>query len=628
MKLTLRNKLIGATLGLAVLVTVVLTVGSYVQMRGQLVDSVIGGGIREAAQGTSSLISEWIATRKAIVTAGIQTAQTIDDPIPAIVQTAKSGQFEAAYLGMADKRMITDHDMKLPADYDPTKRPWYKDNVSASGTVMTDPYIDLSTKKLVISFVGPVSKGGNFVGVFGTDVLLDDIVASVLKVKLVGEGYAMLIGKDGKVLVHRDADKVTKPALDLSPDFKPETLAELAKSGEIREMTVDAAAKYVFVQPITGTDLQLALVVDKSIALAPLSKLLWQGIVTLVIVLVVVVPVAGFVVTRLLESIRHIHDTMVDIANGGGDLTRKIVIKGNDEIAETAAAFNRFLDQLRTMFAGIHSESNTLTSGVNNIHTVVDSLSEDFQRLAELTAENAAAIEEITVSISHIADNSTDASALVKSTDELSLQSAEAVRGVADEVGQSARDVERLSAMLDNLSVRSQEISGIIQVIKEIADQTNLLALNAAIEAARAGEQGRGFAVVADEVRKLAERTGQATVQITTMIEGVRDEARTAVVIMQGTLLAVQNGAEHSIGAAGTISSIRENMGSVVAKIEEIALSTKEQLSATTAMAQAAEKITNQTHESDNALQRAFEDIKSLNTLAENLRSQFSSFRL
>ena len=91
MKLTLRSKLIGATLGLAALVTVVLTVGSYMQMRSQLVDAVIGNGIREAAQGTSSLISEWIATRKAIVTAGIQTAQTIDDPMPAIVQTAKSG---------------------------------------------------------------------------------------------------------------------------------------------------------------------------------------------------------------------------------------------------------------------------------------------------------------------------------------------------------------------------------------------------------------------------------------------------------------------------------------------------------------------------------------------------------
>jgi methyl-accepting chemotaxis protein len=178
------------------------------------------------------------------------------------------------------------------------------------------------------------------------------------------------------------------------------------------------------------------------------------------------------------------------------------------------------------------------------------------------------------------------------------------------------------------LNHRAQEISGIIQVIKEIADQTNLLALNAAIEAARAGEQGRGFAVVADEVRKLAERTSRATEQITGMIEGVGEETRKAVDNMQNTLDTVRGGADHSTEAAEKITAIRQSMNDVVAKIEEIALATKEQLSATTSMAQAAEKITNQTHHSDSALQRAAEEVRKLNNLAVSLRSLFSNFRL
>lgn len=628
MKTSLRMKLTAATVAITTIVTVAITVGSYVQMRSQLIHTGIRNEASGTAVGVSALIKEWISTRKAIVTAGVQAVQTADDPLPGVVQTAKSGKFQAAYLGTPDKKMIQDHDMQLPAGYDPTQRPWYKENVNASGTVMTAPYIDLSTKKLVISFVAPATKNGTFLGVLGTDVLLDDIVANVLGIKLVGDGYAMLIGKDGQVLVHRDAARVTKPAGELAPELKPESLAEYAKSGDLHEITLDNTSKYIYVHVIEGADLFLVLAVDKNAALAPLSALLWQAIVVLVVILAVVIPLTGVLVGRMLASIRQIHGKMVEIAGGGGDLTRKIEIAGNDEVAETAEAFNRFLEQIRSMFVRIDQESVRLTAGVKDIHGAVETLSSDSQRLAELTAENAAAIEEITVSISHIADNSHDADRLAKDTDNLSLESVSAIRDVAGETSRSAQEVEELSAMLDGLSVRAQEISGIIRVIKEIADQTNLLALNAAIEAARAGEQGRGFAVVADEVRKLAERTSQATVQITGMIEGVDGETRKAVESMQSTLTAVRSGAQHSNETADKITAIRENINVVTAKIDEIALSTKEQHSATTAMAQAAEKITNQTLHSDAALQRAAEEVRRLNELALSLRGLFSNFRL
>ena len=625
---TLRTKLTALILGLVTLVTIAITAGNYVAMRNTLIDAGIKNELSSTAAGVSSLIREWVTTRKAIVAAGVQTIQNSEDPLPAIIQAAKSGKFEAAYMGMPDKQMITDHEMNLPAGYDPTSRPWYKDNVNAAGTVMTAPYVDASTNKLVISFVEPVKKNGSLFGILSTDVLLDEIVANVLGIKLVGNGYAMLIGKDGKVLVHRDAARVTKPASEIAAQLDLTSLTALAKSGQMGEVTLDGGSKFVFVHTIEGADLNLVLVVDKDVALSPLNALLWQALITLAVALLIIVPLTGLLVGRMLASIRHIHNMMIDIANGGGDLTHKIEIEGNDEIAQTAEAFNRFLDQLRAMFANIQQESIRLSAGVKDIHDVVELLSSDTQQLAELTAENAAAIEEITVSISHIADNSHDADALAKDTDALSLESVVAVRSVADETSQSAQDVEKLSTMLDELSQRAQEISGIIRVIKEIADQTNLLALNAAIEAARAGEQGRGFAVVADEVRKLAERTSQATVQITGMIAGVDGETRKAVENMQSTLGAVRGGASHSTEAADKIVAIREKINHVVAKIGDIALSTKEQHSATTSMAQAAEKITNQTQHSDSALQRAAQQVRQLNESALRLHNLFSNFRI
>ncbi|MFT4172575.1 MAG: methyl-accepting chemotaxis protein [Rhodocyclaceae bacterium] len=628
MKLSLRAKLIGVILALATLITVAITLGGYLEMRHQIIDAGIKKEVSTAAAGTTQLIHQWMATRKNIVTAGAQRIENGDVALPVIVQIARSGDFEAAYLGTPDKQMITDHDMQLPAGYDPTGRPWYKDYADSKGTSMTAPYVDMSTHKLVLSFVAPISLNGAFAGVIGTDVLLDDIVANVLSLKLVGNGYAMLVTRDGQVLVHRDAARVTHPLGDIVEGATPQWLADLAASGEMREARIGGTAHFLYARAIEGSDMLLVTAIDKGVALSPLGTLLWQAAAVLAVVILIVVPLAGLLVNRSLRSIRHIHDTMVDIANGGGDLTHKIAIDGNDEVAETADAFNRFLDQLRGMFQRIQTESGHLTEGVNEINGVLEQLSDDSQRLADLTSQNAAAIEQITVSIAHIADNSHDANTLVKATDTLSLDSMATVRNVASQVGQSASEVHSLSTVLDDLAQRSQDISGIIRVIREIAEQTNLLALNAAIEAARAGEQGRGFAVVADEVRKLAERTGQATLQITDMIDGVRAETARAVESMQQTQGSVVDGAHHANNAAGKITTIRENMNAVVVKIEEIALSTQEQLSATTSMAQAAEQITHQTQHSDSALRHATEEVRRLNELATNLRGLFNHFTI
>jgi methyl-accepting chemotaxis protein len=625
---TIRAKLIVFVVLLAALIALALTIGSYLQMRSHVIDESLTSEITGTAGDSAKLIQDWIAIRESITSAGVQAVIAAPDPMPAIVQTAKSGLFQAAYLGMADKRMLTDHEMGLPAGYDPTSRPWYKDNVNASGTVMTPPYIDMSTHKLVISFVAPVRKNGAFIGVMGTDVLLDDIVKNVLSIDLPGQGYGLLVGKDGSVLVHKEADRVTKPASDLSPAFSAAGLADMAASGKLQETDVGGVTSLVFVKEITGAGMYLVLVVDKGAALAPLSSLLWRAVLTFIVLLALALPLAGFQINRMLRGLKRVHDVMNEIAQGGGDLTRQIDVPGEDEIARTAQAFNRFQETLRKMFIEVRRESDQLTEGMDRVTGMLGEVATDSQALSALISENAAAIEEITVSISHIADHSSDADSLVKNTGALSTESSETVKEVASEVARSARDVEELASLLDRLSERSQEISGIIRVIKDIADQTNLLALNAAIEAARAGEQGRGFAVVADEVRKLAERTAQATVQITGMIEGIHGEMDVAVSDMGDTLQSVRAGATASENTADKIGRIRENMDGVMSKMDEIALSTREQLAATTAMAQSAEKITGQMQNSDALLQHATSEVRELNRCAEGLHTMFKNFKI
>ncbi|WP_034640002.1 methyl-accepting chemotaxis protein [Chitinilyticum aquatile] len=625
---SLRGKLILFIAVLTLILATILTFGAYTKMRTEIVETGLTHEIAGTAAGYNVVLRNWITEKKQIITALSEALAAAPDPMPALTQAAKSSTFDSTYLGKPDKQMITSRDLKLPEGYDPTGRPWYVQTVKDDKTVLTPPYVDAGTKQLIITFAAPVKKDGALLGVVGADITLDAIVKDVLNIRLTGDGYAMLIGKDGKVLVHSDQALITKDASEISPAFSKDSLTALAGSKTLSETTIGGQAKFAFVQEIEGAETYMVIVIDKSKALQPLNQLLMIAVITLIVVLLVIIPVASLQVNRMMKGLLKVRDGMREISQGEGDLTRKIEISGTDEIAQTAQAFNAFTGRLRSMFLDIRKESESLTRGVNEINQVLDTLARDSEILADLASGNAATIEEITVSISHIADNSREADQLVNNTGALSKESTQTVREVASEVGKSADEVKNLSALLDRLSSRSEEISGIIRVIKDIADQTNLLALNAAIEAARAGEQGRGFAVVADEVRKLAERTGQATLEITGMIEGIRGETDAAVHNMQSTVAAVQNGVNLSNNAAEKIDHIRENMATVMQKMGEIAHSTSEQQDATTLMAQSAENITNQMQQTDAALQRATKSVHELNELANFLLQLFGKFKL
>ncbi|QLI80554.1 methyl-accepting chemotaxis protein [Chitinibacter fontanus] len=625
---SLRLRLIAFIAVLILVVASIITIGAYSKMRQEMINVGLRNEIIGVETGYSVMLRNWIADKKMIVTSLAKTLEQASDPLPAIAQAEKSAKFDSAYLGTHEKQMITTRDLGLPAGYDPTSRPWYQLAQKEDKPVMTAPYVDAGTKRLTLSFAAPVKKNGALFGVVGTDIFLDDIVKDVLNIKMTGNGYAILVDKAGTILVHSDQSKILKPATELTPALSATELAQLDASQDLLDTDINGEHKFIFAKSIEGGDLYMVLVIDKTTALAPLQQLLWMAIGTLLVILVLVIPLASYLVNRMLSGLNRVRKGMIEIAQGEGDLTRQIQIDGDDEIAQTAKAFNQFTSRLRTMFSDLRKETENLTIGVQQINQVLNTLSNDSRILSDMAATNAATIEEITVSISHIADNAGEANYLVNNTGALSADSAKTMGEVATEVGKSASEVRELSSLLDRLNQRSQEISGIIQVIKEIADQTNLLALNAAIEAARAGEQGRGFAVVADEVRKLAERTSSATLEITGMIDGIRGETNAAVRNMESTLGAVQSGVSLSNHAAEKIVDIRQNMSQVMEKMSEIAHATKEQQDATTMMAQSAENITNQMQQSDVALHRANDSIAQLNHLAGFLREMFGRFKV
>ncbi|MFC5302553.1 methyl-accepting chemotaxis protein [Azospira restricta] len=291
------------------------------------------------------------------------------------------------------------------------------------------------------------------------------------------------------------------------------------------------------------------------------------------------------------------------------------------------ASFGEMLTSLRSMVTEIHAGSNKLIADAERINSAAKEVAQASQQQADATSAMAAAIEQMTVSINHISDTATETERASERAASEAAEGEQQVQTATAEINKIATSVTEASHKIRELDQRADQVSSIAQVIKEIAGQTNLLALNAAIEAARAGEQGRGFAVVADEVRKLAERTSAATVEIEQMISGIQNDTESVVGVMDAALPQVEAGVHLAEGAAKSLRDIREGASQTLTRIREVADSTKEQSVASTSIAQQVEHIAQMVEETSAAMNATAGTASELESLASELNRLVGRFR-
>ncbi|RQW29549.1 methyl-accepting chemotaxis protein [Rhodobacteraceae bacterium CH30] len=589
--------------------------------------------LREMQQVThaqAQYVSEWLGVRKKIISSSLERAA---DPQVSyyLKQLAESGGFSIIYAGNGateDMQYSVPGRPKPSAEYRPSQRPWFQQSKSQNGIIVTEPYPDSEpeTRGQLVITIADSAKGQPLV--VGGDILIEQLVQSILAVEMEGQGHVFLMMKDGKVIAYPKDGTALKPIAEVIPALDGTTIAAMAASLKPRAMEIGGKDFLVELKPVAGSDWVLGVAMDQAEIDAPLHRMLLMIVGAVVLVCALVLLLCSVYLGRLLQGLFRVRDAMREISAGEGDLTRRIEVAGDDEVAQTAQAFNQFVSRLNGMFRELQGEAVALGQGVVQVGAMVDKVAADSHALADISSANAAAIEEVSVSIAHIAEATRETDELARVSGQAADAGAADMLHISDKMAQTSQSVGDLARLLGSLELRSQEISKITGVISDIADQTNLLALNAAIEAARAGEQGRGFAVVADEVRKLAERTVQATVEIRSMIQTILAETGQAVGSMQQTSRSVGDSVELTQGARERMQQITGTMSQVMERIGGIALSTSEQHNATTAMAQSTESINGRIVHSDTDLQQARATLLQLAQLVQAMEAAFARFRL
>ncbi|CAM3039869.1 methyl-accepting chemotaxis transducer [Ectopseudomonas mendocina] len=334
----------------------------------------------------------------------------------------------------------------------------------------------------------------------------------------------------------------------------------------------------------------------------------------------------AFVMSRSIAGrLQQVVEVARSIAQGR--LDSRIQRGGRDEIGVLLDAFATMQERLREMIGQIRVGAGQLVEAAQNISSASTQLSVSTQEQSQAASSMAATVEELTVSINHVADNANEAHALSSDSGRQSAEGGAVIQETLASMQSIADTVQGAAAQIAELGQQSDQISSIVNVIKEIADQTNLLALNAAIEAARAGEQGRGFAVVADEVRLLAQRTANSTQEITEMIKKIQVGTRNAVSNMEVGVQQVSGGLEQASQAGDAIVAIRQASGRVVDVVDQISLALREQTVASQDVARNVERIAQMSVHNSEAVAETSRTAQGLQQLALTLEKQVASFR-
>ncbi len=545
-----------------VLVLGLFTFNNYIAMRKQT-EQQLSLVLQQNSESVSQNIASWLNAKLAIVISIAKTHKANDSKALTLSQlnTAElAGSFKNTYIGKSSGTFIlNDQSVVLPADFDATSRPWYKLVENKSNTAFTTPYIDVTTNELTISAVVPILQNGQFSGVAGADIDMQTVTKIINDIDFLGLGYGFLLDNKGQVLSHPNAKLNLKNTSDIFGTNTP-------LQSEFTQYEINGESKLISFTKISGienVDWYLGVVIDKDKAYVSVSNFGQTAAVFMVIGIIAIIIMMQLLLRYLMQPMNRLNDAIKDIAQGEGDLTRRLTVENDDEFGDLSHSFNIFIEKIQHSIEQVKESTEQLDTAIESLVSQTHSSLSMYDDQSKRTDSVAAAINQFSATSMDISSNAESASQLAKNADEHSTQNQEALSHSVATIHQLSANMEKAQQTINSLNTHTASIGQVLEVIKGVSEQTNLLALNAAIEAARAGEAGRGFAVVADEVRQLAHRTQQSTQELEDTVSQLQKGSNLAVELMKTSL----QDSEKSVQQADAVGNL---MSHVIQAIKQI----------------------------------------------------------